>query len=214
VSFQYIDLSYEIQNGMSVYPGDSEVVLVPEKELEKDGYHCYRLETNTHAGTHIDAPMHLIANPLFIGDYPLERFCGRVVLLDVRGDSVIEWKDSYDQLIEENSMVLFYTGHAEKYGTPQYYTEHPVIHMKLANILVKKKIKCLGLDAPSPDNAPFSIHKILLAQGVFILENLRNLEALLEKEFIELFVFPLKIKGDASMVRAVARFEQEGCTEK
>jgi kynurenine formamidase len=81
--------------------------------------------------------------------------------------------------------------------------------MDFADNLVKKNIKCIGLDSPSPDTYHFAILKKLFALGIFIVENLRNLKALMNKYPIELFVFPLRVRGDASLVRAVARIPYE-----
>ena len=57
---------------------------------------------------------------------------------------------------------------------------------------------------PSPDRYPFTIHKKLLNNRIFILENLCNLERLAWGDDFKVIAFPLKIKGEGSMVRAVA----------
>lgn len=98
-----------------------------------------------HAGTHIDAPKHILQTDKYISDYPIERFVGNAILLDVRGESIIEVKDEYYRSIKENDIVLLFTGHDKIYGTENYYTDHPVVSEELADLLVKKKIKILGL---------------------------------------------------------------------
>ena len=57
---------------------------------------------------------------------------------------------------------------------------------------------------PSPDNGEFKIHKKLFENDIFILENLTNLNKLLYSEEIQIFAQPLKIQGEASLVRAIA----------
>ena len=62
----------------------------------------------------------------------------------------------------------------------------------------------MGVDAPSPDHAPFEVHKILLSREVLIYENLTNLAAVVGRsgQFIGL---PIKVVGGSGApVRAIA----------
>jgi kynurenine formamidase len=93
----------------------------------------------------------------------------------------------------------------DKYGEEIYYNKHPVITEKLAEFLIKKKIKMLGIDMPSPDYFPFDIHKLLLSNNIFIMENLKNLDKLIKANKFEVYAFPLKIQAESSPVRAVAK---------
>ena len=91
------------------------------------------------------------------------------------------------------------------YHEEKYFTEHPVVSDELAEFLLSRKIKMLGMDMPAPDYHPFKFHKDLLMKGIFILENLTNLkELVLLKEF-EVIALPLKISAEASLVRAVCK---------
>ncbi len=199
-----IDLSYPIDNDIQIHPLDSPTILLQEKYLENDSFNLFRLETGLHTGTHIDAPMHLTENKKFINDYDLNRFCGSAVLIDARGQNIIEYKEDFNSLIKENCIVLFYTGHDSKYGSEEYFTSHPVIDTKLAEFLVSRKIKMTGFDLPSPDNEPYPVHKLLLENDIMIIENLTNLENLIDKEF-EIYAFPLNIKSDSSISRVAAK---------
>ena len=73
-----------------------------------------------HAGTHIDAPLHMQENKSYISDYPIERFIGNVALLDVRGEKIIDVKDEYYINIKENDIVLLFTGWDNFYGKEEY----------------------------------------------------------------------------------------------
>ncbi len=201
---RWIDLSHPLHDGMPVYPGDDATRLGPARQMASDGYNAFRLDTGMHAGTHLDAPLHLVAGGRFIDDYPLEAFAGRGCLLDVRDETVIAMKPEYESGIPADSIVLLYTGWDRNYGTPGYYADHPVVDSELVRQLMAKRVKLLGIDAPSPDRAPFTIHKLLLGNGVLILENLTNLGQLPPAGF-EIFAFPLKLRAEGSPVRAVAR---------
>lgn len=204
---KYVDLSYEIENHMPVYPKDTPVTLERSKKYEEDGFNGYTLVSNMHAGTHIDCPMHMLNDDRYVSEFDLGRFIGNAVLLDVRGEMSIELKDEYYKNIKEGDIVLIYTGWDSKYGLKEYYENHPVVSEKFAEFLVQKKIKMLGVDMPSPDSNTFSIHNILLGNNICILENLTNLSKLLYVEELQVFAQPLKIKAEASLVRAIAVYQ-------
>lgn len=204
---KFLDLSYDIDDKMPVYPGDKEVSLEKIAELKEDGFSSITYSGTMHVGTHIDGPMHMTENDKYICDYSLDNFIGRGVLLDVRGQNEIEVKDEYFNLIKENYVVLFYTGFDKLYGKDEYYENHPVISKEMAEFLVRKKVKMVGVDMPSPDRSPYDIHNILLENEIFILENLTNLERLIYEENFTVFAQPLKIKAEGSLVRAMVVYQ-------
>ncbi|MFP4050813.1 MAG: cyclase family protein [Thermoplasmata archaeon] len=202
---EFLDLSHEITDDMPVYPFDDPVELDRTKSFEEDGYNYFRLETGLHAGTHIDIPMHMTDDETHMNEVPLNRFTGNGCILDVRNQSPIEYKDEYSEIVKENDIVLLYTGFDEKYGSKEYYADHPIVDESLAQFFVDKKIKMLGMDIPTPDKHPFNIHKTLFKNGILIIENLTNLSELSDVEDFEIIAFPLKIKADSSIARVLAK---------
>ncbi len=202
---QYIDLSQTIKNAMPVHPYDDEVKLYQDKYLERDQYNNSKLEAGMHIGTHIDLPRHLLDRTELICDFAIERFIGKGCLLDVRGEAVISMKEEYQHLVKESDIVLLHTGFDEKFGTHEYYNEHPVIDEQLAQFFIEKGVKMVGLDTPSPDQYPFEIHKLLFENEIFIIENLMNLHKLRDVSTFEVLAFPLNIQAEASLARVVAK---------
>jgi kynurenine formamidase len=198
----WVDLSWSIFDGMPVYPGDRQTRLNQEKWLEMDFYTAFTLETGLHAGTHMDAPMHLLPNAPAMTEIPLEHCYAKGILLDVRGQRVIQ-KPVLTEGELTGKAVLLFTGMETAYGTDNYYTSHPVVSMELARLLVEEEIAFLGMDMPSPDEPPFPVHKLLLSAGIPIVENMRGLHTL--SGSFEVAAFPLKIHAEASPVRAAAR---------
>ena len=202
-----IDISRTISNGMPVFPGDAEVNLIKRSSLETDGFVSYRLDIGLHVGTHIDAPMHMVDDKRFVSDFDISKFIGKGVLLNVAEENPIIMKPDYKQIISEDSIVLLHTGHDRFWSESpeEYYGNYPSVDPSLAEFLVSKKIKMLGMDMPSPDHAPYNIHKILLENDIFLLENLTNLQVLEGVSEFEVMAFPLKITAEGSFVRAVCR---------
>ncbi len=203
-----IDLTHQIDNGMPVYPDDVPVTLRKIKTFEKDGYNNHRVAIGMHAGTHIDGPMHLTDSNTFISEVPLERCVGSGVLLDVRNETVITLKDKYVNRIAPDTIVLFYTGHDSFFGSETYYSAYPMLDEQAAQVLVDKKVKMVGFDAPSPDREPYPVHTLFLTNNILILENLTNLDALLAYTYFEVIALPLSIRADSSFLRVVARIEE------
>ena len=200
-----IDLTHTITRGIAVYPGDDPVQLDQVRTLESDGFNDFSLTTGMHIGTHIDGPMHLTSDRRMIAELPPEMFAGKGVLIDVRGEEIIAFREAFRTIIQPNDIVLFYSGSDLHFGDPDYFTTHPDIGEELALFLVGQKVKMVGLDWASPDHHPYPIHKILLKNDILILENLTNLGQLLYETNFEIFAFPLKIEADSSMARVIAR---------
>ena len=59
------------------YPGDEPPRLrAVHRMTDGESYNLSRLETSMHAGTHVDAPLHFIANGKDIAAMPLTQFVG------------------------------------------------------------------------------------------------------------------------------------------
>jgi len=190
---------------MTVYPGDTETVLIQTNSMAKDKFTNHQLSINMHAGTHIDGPMHLTHSDVYLNEVAIDTFIGEGCLIDVSGETNVDYKDEYEQLITEGQIVIVYTGHSACYGQSNYYTDYPILTDAFADLLVRKKVKMVGLDTPSPDRVPFDIHKKLLKNNILIIENLTNLKQLIGIEAFEVIALPLHIRADSSIARVVAR---------
>jgi len=197
------DLSHKIRRHMPVYPGDRMVDLSPDRTVSRDGYSLFRLSSNLHLGTHLDAPSHFFEDQSDISGLPVGQCCGKGRVFDARGESVLSLKAGYDA-VSPGEAVLFYTGCDAIFESDAYFASHPVMSVELASFLVRRSIRMVGFDLPSPDGEGSEIHRIFLSAGIPILENLTGLEALLTLPSFFLFAFPLKIEAEGSPVRAVA----------
>lgn len=191
-----------LDNKTPAYPGDPKINIEDVAVVEEDGYSKKDIRCNTHCGTHIDAPIHMVVGGKNLDQFPLDKFIGEIVLIDVR-KKPITIDCLKDKKITNQSVVLFLTGQSDK-CYQNYYEGTKYIPEEVARELVKKKIKAIGVDALSPDAEPYPIHKILLPENILIIENLMNLKELIGKE-CTIHFFPLKItKGDGSPTRAIA----------
>lgn len=202
---EIIDLTHELKSGMPVYPGDEKPVFSMSSVLEKDGHNNTRLTSTTHVGTHIDAPIHMLANGKTLAEYSADKYFGNGIILNAEGRKEIDIDLLANKNIQPGDIVLVYTGMLKIFGSEEYFSKSPLVTEKFANELVNLKVSIVGLDTSGPDEPPFLIHKILLSKDILIIENLTNLNSLLEKEKFEVIALPLKVSADGSPARVVAR---------
>ena len=196
-----IDLTHTFEGTMPSYPGDP----VPSlKKILKDECMDHALSTTMHIGTHMDAPLHMIAKGSYLSDIPADRFVGRGVLIDARGQDALSVDLLEKSDVREGDIVLLYTGHGETFHEKTYYAHYPLCTEDFAEEIVRRKVKIVGMDTASPDASPFPVHKILLGIGILIIANLCNLKALLDCGAFTVAALPMKLKSDAGPVRVVA----------
>lgn len=203
----YIDLSVELNQETPVYPGDAPVKVEPAGKIERDGFNDHVVSVNTHVGTHVDAPLHMIADGKTLDLIPVDQFVGRGVLITVNKAFDIEFLKQAD--IRAGDIVLFRTDMSEHYNDPVYFEQYPAMSVKMAQYLVGQKVKMVGVDTGSIDNADgFPVHKALLAGDVLIIENLTNLDKLIDKEF-KVYALPIKLTLDGAPARVIAEISED-----
>ena len=214
------DLSHPIGDGMPVYPGDPPVGVDQLAAIETDGYRQTALKIDTHAGTHIDAPAHMIADGRRLDEFPVEtfRFDARRVDctgLDPRAEiGIDELTAGIDgDLSEAVDLLVVQTGWDAHWGDGRYF-DHPFLRSEAADWLVDRGLH-LGVDTPNVDPTPtdnaatgepagYPVHRRMLGDGRLLIENLRGLSRLPGR--FELHAYPLSVRGegDGAPVRAVA----------
>ena len=127
-------------------------------------------------------------------------------MVDVGGKGKLDIELLTRLKLVKDSIIFFCTGFSKHYREEKYFTDYPAMTEELARELVRRKVKMVGFDTPSPDlpTPPFSVHKILLGAGVLIIENLTNLEALLLHKTFTVAASPLNIAADAAPARVIA----------
>jgi kynurenine formamidase len=202
---QPIDLTHRFTQDMPVYPGDPSARLEQIAHLGRDDYNMYRLCSGMHVGTHMDAPLHMVADGKFICDVPVTRFFGRGRLIDARDHRIIAPNLLQGADIIAGDIVLVLTGWYHRFGDNTYYADFPELSHDFARQLAKIGVSIVGLDTPSPDRPPFVVHKILLSAEVLIIENLTNLEALLGIGEFDVVALPANLECEAAPIRVIAQ---------
>lgn len=186
-------------------------------DIDEDGANIQYYSVPTHIGTHVDAPLHIVQGGRSIDEFPLDRFYGEGVIVDVSTDAPeeIDLADVEEAPgdVREGDIVIFYTGWASRYGEDDY-DPHPWLADEVAEWLIDMDIPLIGVDTITPDlpgpKRPegwdaFPIHRSLLGAEVLIAEHLGNLEPLAGSR-VEIQALPIPIAGgDGAPARIVAR---------
>jgi kynurenine formamidase/ADP-ribose pyrophosphatase YjhB (NUDIX family) len=208
-----VDLSHRVgAGGAAAYPGDRE----PSFELSMAraagtslGWQVTRLEASVHAGTHVDAPAHLLADGATIDQVDLARLCGPAVVYDARrataagrparpGDLV-----PADLAAASGRIALVRLGLGHEIGSGHVPPELHGFSVELAAALVAAGARGVGTDDLSVDpQGQTAVHELLLRAGLPIVE-LLNLEAVGEGP-CGFAALPLRLAGaEAAPCRAV-----------
>ena len=145
-----------------------------------------------HLGTHFD---------VMNREFPLEYTELTGIVFDVSGitDRDIETADIDLNLLKPGLFVLFHTGFSEKegYGTPVYHHQHPQLSQELIEKLVESRIALIGVDCAGirrgQQHTPAD--QYCADHGVFVIENLCNLKALLKAGKLLIHTYPMNCSG-------------------
>lgn len=205
-----VDLSRLISMDTKVFPTSPSPSFIDWTKIDVHGYESEMVFLSTHTGTHMDAPSHFLKNVASIDQIAVHRLvCNAIIVkINKQQNDYINLEDLYgvpDDI--SNDAVIFSTGWEHKISREDFFSHNPGLSPELAEHLVERKINAVGIDSPSVDRGSavnFPAHKILLSQGIILLENLCNLNQITQQRFI-LVMAPLKLKNaSGSPIRALA----------
>ncbi|HEU0015687.1 MAG TPA: cyclase family protein [Longimicrobium sp.] len=200
------DISRPVVSGMPVWPGDAPCRVGWTGRLAVDGANVAELGLSAHTGTHADGPHHLFDEGARIGAVPLDAFLGPARVVEARARQVLDAAWAADVLaVGAPERLLVRTG--AWVDANDFPTRYAALDADAARTLVDAGVRLFGTDAPCVeafDAAELPVHRILLAGGMAVLENLL-LDTVPEGDY-ELIALPLRLEeADSSPVRAVLR---------
>ncbi|HKC40547.1 MAG TPA: gluconate:H+ symporter [Gemmatimonadales bacterium] len=193
-----------------VYQGDAPMKFDFLKDMRKgDKFTLSVYSMGAHSGTHIDAPMHFIANGAPIDQVPLNPLIGAARVIDIP-DSVQaidaaelnrhDWKGATRVLFRTRSTLRGWMDSA-------FHTDFSYVAPDAAQLLADGGVVLVGVDYISAEQfgapAPRT-HQILLGRGIPIVEGL-DLRSVQAGDY-DLIVLPLKVRGhEGAPARAIVR---------
>ena len=194
-----------------VYEGDAPLKFDFLKDMRKgDNLTLSVYSLGAHSGTHIDAPMHFIADGAPIDQVALDRLMGAARVIDLPDSvQVIDAAELNRHDWRNAKRVLFRTRSSLRgwMGSREFHQDFAYIAPDAAQLLADAGVQLVGIDylsseqfgAPSPRT-----HQILLGRGIPIVEGL-DLRPVQAGDY-DVIVLPLKVAGhEGAPARAIMR---------
>ena len=211
----WYDISVPLKQGMVYFPTDP----VPPKIYRMTDRNLgakvmmSMLEIISHTGTHIDAPLHFIADGSTISDMPLDATVGHCLVIEIKDRDSIKAAELKKHTIEKGERVLFKTRNSAVspplYEAEKFTDDYCYLDDDAADYLAEIGVRLVGIDFITigsykrPENIN-KTHSTLLGAGIYVLEDCA-LAGVPAGEY-ELLCLPLFMyKGDAGPCRAILR---------
>ena len=193
-----------------IYEGDAPMRFDFLKNMQQgDKLTLSAYSMGAHSGTHIDAPMHFIANGAPIDQVALEPLIGRARVIAI-SDSVqaIDAAELNKHDWRGAQRVLFHTRSSLRgWMDSAFHKDFAYIAPDAAQLLADAGVVLVGVDYISAEQfgaAAPRTHQILLGRGIPIVEGL-DLRPVVAGDY-DLIVLPLKVKGhEGAPARAIVR---------
>jgi len=213
MSNDWIDISVPIHTGMVHWP-DNPPVLVDYMLHINRGDVCTvsTLSMGSHTGTHMDGPLHFIAEGLGLHEMPLDAAIGPARVIEIRDTESIKPEELEFHHIQHGERVLFKTvNSARGWQTATFLEDFVYISQEAARYLAAVGVQTLGIDYLSVGGYTkdaVETHVALLGAGIWIIEGLDLSQV--DAGTYELICLPIKITGsDGGPARAILRKRED-----
>lgn len=215
-----MDLSVPVDASTLGPPAAGSPPVVLETAFRGPGHwQSSRIAALLHTGSHVDAPLHVVAGGAAIGAVGVDRVIGEAVVIDLHGVGPRESIDA-DLLraaapeIRRGDIVVVRTDWTDRsWGSfPDYYVRSPFLTQDGARWIAEREPAAVVVDffeeerAVSPDftSEDFVAHRELLGRGIPIVEQATNLGSVGRDRFLLLAPF-FRLEGvEAAPCRILA----------
>ncbi len=207
---EYFDISLTISSELSHWPGSPAPQLTRTRDMCcGDAVNDSVLTCGVHTGTHVDAPIHFLADGADVTTLPLEVLIGPAVVAHLPTVDAVTPADLDSlHLPAGTERLLLRTRNSEGWqrGDREFNPDFVALTAEAARWVVERGLRLIGVDYLSVQrfrDTP-ETHTTLLSAGVVIVEGL-NLAAITPGVY-KLFCLPLKLaKGDGAPARAALK---------
>ena len=205
---RYYDVTVPLSAAVPTFPGDPRFHMeFTHKIADGQPYNVARITLGAHAGTHVDAPYHFLADGVTVEALPLEILMGKCRVVEVRAREKIERAELEALDMRDDLRVLLKTRMSGQLRVREFQEDFVYLTPDAARYLVQAGIKLVGIDYLSVEkfgSQDFASHHALLGAGVVIIEGLDLSE--IEPGEYDMTCLPLRIVGaDGSPARVVLR---------
>lgn len=191
------DVSVPVSPDLPVWPGDPTPVLERYASIDAgDEANVSRFAASVHVGTHIDAPLHFLADGAPVDAIPLEQLIGPAEVVDLRhADAITAEVLAQANLPADAQRLLFKTRNAALWRESDFRRDYVAITADGAEWLAAHGVRVVGVDylSVAPFDDPGPTHRILLRTGAVLIEGLSLAEV--PPGRYTLYCLPLRLRG-------------------
>jgi len=204
----WIDVTVPVRPGMVSFPDNPPIEIVRVLDLARgDPATVSHLSLGVHSGTHVDAPVHFLADGEGVDALPSDRLIGEARVLAIRDPRAIGVAELRALDPREGERLLFKTQNSERcWRVDTFVPDYAYLSLEGAQLLAERRVRTVGIDYLSiaePD-APVATHLALLQAGVCVIEGL-DLSAIQPGAY-EMLCLPLRLAGaDGAPARVLLR---------
>lgn len=205
----WIDVTTPVRPGMVVWPGDPAVEYGRFADMSRgDVANGSWVRMGLHSGTHVDAPLHFIADGATVERAPLEAMVGPTRVIEIADTDSIRAEELAAHDWSGVRRVVFKTRNSHRpEGQKEFLKDFVHIAVDAARFLVQRGVRCVGVDYLSVggyERDGVETHRILLGADVWLIENLDLRE--ISAGPYEMLCLPMKIEGaEAAPARVLMR---------
>lgn len=203
----WLDITAPLDDQLPHWPGSAGFRRAT-KERQEDGDRVIdsTITLDVHCGTHIDAPAHYRAAGLTVDHTPLDAMIGKADVIHVL-DPVVTADVLERHAPADAERLLLRTSNGSRWPhAPSFKRDFVGLDESAAQWCVNRDLRLVGIDYLSIQSrrASAQTHRILLDQGIVVLEGLDLREATAGR--YELLSLPMSISGaEGAPVRALLR---------
>jgi arylformamidase len=200
-----IDISWPLSGTSTTYKNKQHIIIEKKKTFSDSGVRESALHLNTHAGTHIDAPAHFLADGETVEHVKIESIIGPCRVINLQHISTgIERKDLDSYNIKQSEIILLQTKNSLLSPDELFNPNFTYLSESGARYLSEQKVKAIGIDylGVERNQSDHETHKVLLSNNITIIEGLRLNNV--KPGSYNLYCLPLKLIGtEAAPARAI-----------
>jgi len=207
---EWIDVSVPLRNGMTGWPGDQPFERTLTHSIAGGAANnLSQFVTSAHAGTHMDGPLHFIADAPSIDSMPIDAVVGQARVVGVADADSIRPEHLEPLALQRGERVLFRTRNSDRRLLDRDFVKDFVaISPEGARYLAARGVRTVGVDYLSVgafrEESGRETHRALLAAGIWIIEGLNLAD--IEPGNYEMICLPLRLAGsDGAPARAALR---------
>ena len=204
-----IDISMPLFEGMPTFPGDPPFGAELAHSIDRGNpYNLSALRLGSHAGTHIDPPLHFIPSGTPIDRIDLPVLNGPCRVVEVPSEATTVGRREFGEVPAGTERLLLRTANSRRWAQRlEFFSEYVALSLEGAGALFERGTRLVGIDSLSIERDPsgtFPVHHRLLGSGLLFLEGLILSDA--PAGTYDLGCLPLRLRdGDGGPAGAVLR---------